>query len=220
MTDSGEERAYDNWAKYRSSWWTKYFQDGMAHFWPPQLDRPEPDASNYRWVSRSDVFEIAATGAEHRELHTAVAAYVWGVGFNSRNSIGRLVRAFTTNVETVESNLRAARATLVNEGAVAAYSSLLRGGAAQIKFMGPAYFTKYLFFIGYQSPEVTGLRPLILDKRVATALRARGVFGPKAGDGDWPSDLYGEYLSYCQDRNAGDPASIEAELFNEGRAAD
>jgi hypothetical protein len=97
---------------------------------------------------------------------------------------------------------------------------MLRGGEAQTKFMGPAYFTKFLFFIGYQNPAVAGLRPLILDKRVATELRARGVFGPKAGDADWPSNLYERYLTYCRDQNPNDPEAVEAELFLAGRAAD
>lgn len=44
-------------------------------------------------MSRNDVFAIAATESEHRERHTAVAAYVWGLGKNAYG-IGRLVRAF------------------------------------------------------------------------------------------------------------------------------
>lgn len=158
MTDAGE-RDYDNWAKYRSAWWTRYFTGELAHFWPPQLDQSEPDARGYRWLSRSGVFDIAATESEYRELHTAVAAYVWGVGFTARMSIGRLVRAFTANADVVENNLRTAATTLVSDGAVAAYASMLPGGAAQTKFMGPAYFTKYLFFIGYQHPAVTACAP-------------------------------------------------------------
>ena len=90
-----------------------------------------------------------------------------------------MVRAFTANADTVEDNLRAAAATLVNDSAVAAYDAMLSGGTAQTKFMGPAFFTKFLFFIGYQNPAVTGLRPLILDKRVVTALRARGCLAPR-----------------------------------------
>jgi hypothetical protein len=214
MTRTGEERPYDNWAKYRPEWWTRYFTGELAHFWPSQLDRPEPDKDGYRWVSRNDVFAIAATESGHRELHTAVAAYVWGLGKNAY-SIGRLVRAFTANADTVEE-----QPAIGGIDPVAAYGSMLSGGRAQTKFMGPAYFTKFLFFIGYQNPAVNGLRPLILDKRVATALRSRNVFGPKAGDGDWPSGLYERYLAYCQQQNPDDPEAVEAELFNEGRAGD
>jgi hypothetical protein len=80
----------------------------------------------------------------------------------------------------VEDNLRRAASILTSEGAVAAYESMLRGGSSQTKFMGSAYFTKFLFFIGYQNPAVTGLRPLILDKRVvgpptSAALRVAGA---------------------------------------------
>jgi len=219
VTDTGEARSYDNWAKYKSDWWTRYFSGPLEHFWPPQLDQTELDEDGYRWVQRSGVFDIAATDAEHQELHTAVAAYVWGIGKNAY-SIGRLVRAFTTNADTVENNLRTAAEILRRDGAVAAYKSMLKGGAAHTKFMGPAYFTKFLFFTGYADPAVPGPRPLILDKRVATALRERGVFGPKAGDGDWPSNLYERYLSYCQDQKPDDPEAVEAALFNQGRAAD
>lgn len=214
-----EERAYDNWAKFKSSWWTKYFTGDLAHFWPQQLDDDEVDNKGYRWVSRDGVFAIAAADGEHRELHTAVAAYVWGLGKNAYD-IGRRVRAFTMNADTVENNLRTAASILETDGAVAAYESMLHGGAAQTHEMGPAYFTKFLFFIGYQNPAVTGLRPLILDKRVATALRHRGTFGPKAGNGGWPSDLYERYLTYCQEQNPDDPEAVEADLFNEGRATD
>jgi hypothetical protein len=219
MTNAGgEEKAYDNWAKYRSAWWTRYFTGELAYFWPSRLDESEPDAGGYRWISRSGVFDIAATESEHRELHTAVAAYVWGVGFNSRMSIGRLVRAFTTNAETVEGNLRRGATILAQEGAVAAYESMLAGGSAQTKYMGPAYFTKYLFFTGYQDTGAE-LRPLILDKRVASALRERGVFGPRAGNADWPGELYRRYLTYCHEQNPNDPVAVEADLFNEGRAS-
>ncbi|QEN15934.1 hypothetical protein ACRDU6_27475 [Mycolicibacterium sp. ELW1] len=220
MTDTGEERAYADWAKFKSSWWTdKYFTGGLAHFWPPRLDQLEPDKDGYRWLSRDEVFGIAATDSEHRELHTAVAAYVWGIAKNAY-LIGRLVRAFTTNGDAVESNLRLAASTLTADGAVAAYESMLPGGPAHIKYMGPAYFTKFLFFTGYRNSAVAGLRPLVLDMRVATALRSRGVFGPKVGDGGWPSSIYERYLTYCQAQNPDDPEAVEEELFNEGRAAD
>lgn len=216
VTPVAVERAYDNRSKYRSAWWTRYFKEELSYFWPPRLDEPGHDESGYRWLSRSDLFALAATVSDHPELHTAVAAYVWGVGKNAY-SIGWLVRAFTTNAETVEDNLRRAASILERDGAVAAYESMQSNGPAKTKFMGPAYFTKFLFFAGYHHPAVMGLRPLILDKRVATALRARGVFGPRAGDTGWPSDLYERYLVYCEQQNPDDPESVEVELFNEGR---
>lgn len=216
---STEERPYSNWAKYRSEWWTRYFSDGLVHFWPPELDQLELDDNGYRWISRDDVFRIAATESDHRELHTAVAAYVWGLGKNAY-SIGRMVRAFTANADTVEQNLRTAAAIQATEGTVAAYEAMLPGGVAKTKHMGPAYFTKFLFFVGGRNPAGDGLRPLVLDSRVATALRARGIFDPEVGNDSWPSELYRRYLDYCQQQNPDDPEAVEAELFTEGRAAD
>lgn len=214
---STDERPYSNWAKYRSEWWKRYFSDELAHFWPPTLDQLEIDDNGYRWISRDDVFRIAADESEHRELHTAVAAYVWGLGKNAY-SIGRMVRAFTANAETVEDNLRKAAALQASEGTVAAYEALRQGGALNTKHMGPAYFTKFLFFVGGRNPAGDGLRPLVLDSRVATALRARGIFGSKVGSGDWSSELYRRFLVYCQEQNPHDPEAVEAELFTEGRA--
>lgn len=127
------------------------------------------------------------------------------------------VPALTTNADTVEDNLRRVAAILADDGPAAAYESMLAGGSNQTKFMGPAYFTKFLFFTGYRDAGVE-LRPLILDRRVATALRERGVFGLKAGNADWPSELYRRYLTYCHEQNPTDPAAVEADLFNEGRA--
>jgi len=61
------------------------------------------------------------------------------------------------------------------------------------------------------------LKPLILDRRVARALRGRGVFGPKTGNTNWPSHLYRTYLEYCREQNPKDPAAVEKSLFNEGK---
>lgn len=200
---------------YLPVWWQRYFTGDLAHFWPPQLDAKVKDDGS-PVLSRDNVFAIATTNAEHRELHTAVAAYVWGIGKNAY-SIRWMVRAFTRNTDVVEDKLRLAASVLENDGPVAAYKAMFRGGEANMKFMGPAYFTKFLFFIGYKDTAAE-LRPLILDKRVATALRKRPDFPLQPRDGDWPSTVYEQYLTYCRDQNSDDPEAVEIALFNEGRA--
>lgn len=215
MTELGEETYYDH-AKYKSWWWKeKYFTGDLEYFWPPELDETEVDKDGYRLLSRNAVFKIAATETEHRELHTAVAAYVWGVGVKSLHTIGWRAKAFTANGTTVETNLKLAASILTSEGAVAAYQSMLTGPARTLH-MGPGYFTKFLFFMGYRDPSVPGLRPLILDSRVAEALMHREVFAPKAGSSGWPSNLYERYLTYCQAENPEEPEAVEVELFNAG----
>jgi hypothetical protein len=211
-------------ARYRSEWWTRYFNDDndndMAYFWPSQLDEPELGERGYRRVSRSNVFAIASTDSGHRELHTAVAAYVWGVAHWAFQVRWR-VRAFTLNRETVEAKLRTAATMLEHSGPVEAYDSMLAGdtgpGGTRIPHMGPAYFAKFLFFIGYHDPA-HDLRPLILDRRVATALRQRGVFDQAAPNEAWPTSLYEQYLTYCHTERPDNPQDVEIDLFNEGGA--
>jgi hypothetical protein len=199
------------WAKYRSEWWKLYFTGDLAHFWPSQLDQTELDDNGYRWISRDDVFAIAA---DDSALHTAVASTVWGVG-KWAFRVGRFVKPFTKNRETVEGNLQRSAAALAADGPVAAYEAMIRGGSASTRFMGPAYFTKFLYFSGYRS--AADLKPLILDRRVARGLRARDAFGPNSGDTNWPSHMYRTYLEYCHEQNPDDPAAVEMALFNEGK---
>ncbi len=206
-----DQPAEGTWAKYRSEWWKLYFTGDLAHFWPSQLDQPALDDNGYRWISREDVFAIAA---EDSALHTAVASTVWGVG-KWAFRVGRFVKPFTRNREIVEANLERAAAVLAADGPVAAYQAMIRGGSASTAFMGPAYFTKFLYFRGYRS--AADLKPLILDRRVARGLRGREVFGPKTGDTNWSSNLYRTYLEYCHEQNPNEPAAVEIVLFNEGK---
>lgn len=218
MADAPEGREYASWAKYRSAWWTKYFGGELARFWPSYLDDLRQDEDGYCWLTRDDVFAIAAARSSSWELHTAVAGYVWGIGKNAF-LISRMVRAFTTNAGSVEQNLQAGAAILARDGVIAAYDAMKPGGVARTRFMGPAYFTKFLFFAGGRVRGVDGLHPLVLDKWVATALRARGIFAPGVGDSGWSTELYRRYLVYCQEQDPADPESVEVELFGEGRSS-
>jgi hypothetical protein len=213
-----DEPDYAIAARYRSEWWTRYLDNDLAYFWPAQLDKPEPDERGYRWVSRDDVFAIASTDSDHRELHTAVAAYVWGVA-HWAFQVRLRVRAFTLNSSTVEAKLRRAASILEHGGPVEAYDVMLGGDTGpdgtRIPHMGPAYFTKFLYFIGYHD-HAHDMRPLILDRRVATALRQRGEFDQAAPNEAWPTSLYEQYLTYCHNENPDNPQQVEVELFNEG----
>lgn len=201
--------------KFRSEWWLRYFDGDYADCWPPALDALTEDDRKYRWISRDVVFGIAEAPSQCPELHTAVAAYVWGVNKNVFQ-VGRLVRGFTRNREAASDKLRTAAAIMAADGPVAAYRAMSSGGVARLPYMGPAYFTKFLYFNGYRNDSLA-VRPLILDKRVATALRRREVFPPNAPNAGWASGLYESYLNYCHDLNPADPAAVEIELFEQGR---
>ena len=83
--------------------------------------------------------------------------------------------------------------------------------------MGPAYFTKFLFFIGYHHPA-HDLRPLILDKWVATALRQRGVFDQSCPERAGRHRSTSSTSRTATTKIQGNPEAVEIELFNEGGA--
>lgn len=135
----------------------------------------------------------------------------YAIPFKATFQVGRLVRAFTRH-DDVESRLRSARATLLADGPVAAYEAM-RFGDARIKFMGPAFFTKFLYFTGYQDPGYDqALRPLILDNRVAKSLLRWDPAGDWATVG-WGSSAYDSYLRIAHEQEKLSPEQAEFVLF-------
>ncbi|MGW5480918.1 8-oxoguanine DNA glycosylase OGG fold protein [Streptomyces sp. NPDC004008] len=170
--------------------------------WPSALSgsaEPKPTA-----LSRAQVLEVARAGANaSRWTETLVAGYVWGQGDNGYGAyrLGEILRD-----SSVEAVLGRAVAVLADEGAVAAYRRL-RGA---IRGLGPAFFTKFLYFVGGAIPDVPGPRPLVLDQRIARVVRAYATqVGEEAGleqparlatwlwsDGGWTPHRYGVYLRW------------------------
>ncbi|CAM5576594.1 hypothetical protein SBADM41S_04923 [Streptomyces badius] len=68
----------------------------------------------------------------------------------------------------VEAVLAQTIALLATDGAVAGYRRL----SGAIAGLGPAFFTKFLYFAGGAVVDAPGPRPLILDQRIARVLRA------------------------------------------------
>lgn len=180
--------------------WKRLLPDSTL--WPPELD-----AAGHV-VTREAVFAVCGNGDVTRGL---VAACVWGAGTGAQ-SMHRRVRVFTHNERNVLGFRLAAALELLREtGPVAAYDALL--GRLRIAHLGPAFFTKFLYFAGYDAG--TEPRPLILDRFVARGLRAGW---PSTG---WTSGQYGEYLRHAQvwARESGTtPDAVELALFRAGKA--
>lgn len=71
---------------------------------------------------------------------------------------------------------------------VAAYEALYPSGRTLLKYLGPAFFTKFLYFSGRGGAT----HPCaILDRVVATALRNRGWDGLRSAG--WSAATYGQY---------------------------
>ncbi|GAA2837246.1 hypothetical protein GCM10010441_72030 [Kitasatospora paracochleata] len=155
-------------------------------------------------VSRAQV--VAAVGAAAGRgawAEALVASYVWGQGRTGYgpHRLGRILAEPRT-----EDRLARAAGTLLDRGAVAAYREVDRA----VKGLGPAFFTKYLYFVDRALGPAPGFSALILDQRVARVLRARATrVGteaalPSAGevarwtwsDTGWTAHRYEVYLRW------------------------
>ncbi|MEV4680698.1 hypothetical protein [Streptomyces kurssanovii] len=185
-------------------------------WWPAELDDC-PRVGRRPHVDRRTVFGTArrANTSEGRR-HLLVAALVWGSGTRAQ-SVARRARTFTeSSTQDIESRLEAGLCLLREQGAVAAYFAF--NNDQKIRQLGPAFFTKVLYFAGHEQ-HVGPWRPLILDSVVARALRAADPGTRWRGTG-WTTPRYDRYLSLVHDhaREAGVlPDQVEAALFNYGK---
>lgn len=134
-----------------------------------------PFASAARQASRRDVTDVArnGTGGEFLPLLAASLAWGWGTRGLGPTRLSWILNGNSrwTALPRPETNrrLRAAVDELGNGGAVAAYRLLCSGGG-RIPGLGPAFFTKLLYFADRARPGPT--RSLILDARLAARMRS------------------------------------------------
>ncbi len=200
---------------FKPSWWRRYVE---PPWWPEALDRlPEVlGRPGYRRITRRDVFALSVDRTPEGRVGLLLGAYIWGTG-ESAFLVGRRVRTFTrTPIEAVGKRLVTAADLMHTAGPIAAYESLLSRQANHVKFMGPAFFTKYLYYAGGLQPT-TRPQPLILDKFVARALDANFGGWALRGNG-WSGATYGRYLRLAaemaeQEGSPATPAGVEFALF-------
>ncbi|MFJ7147601.1 hypothetical protein ACIQVT_05270 [Streptomyces sp. NPDC100445] len=186
-------------------------------WWPDELDDC-PTVGGRPRVDRETVFGIARRAdTPQGRRHLLTAALVWGTGTKAQ-SVARRARIFTSpRSQDIEAHLASALGLLRREGAEAAYSAFRE--TRRIKFLGPAFFTKVLYFAGHeQCDPVVAPRPLILDRYVALALRAEAP-DEKWRLGGWTTQRYLRYLTFAHDqaqRVGVRPDQIEAALFARG----
>ncbi|MBB5936086.1 8-oxoguanine DNA glycosylase OGG fold protein [Streptomyces zagrosensis] len=155
-------------------------------------------------ISRLQVATTVRDAVARGEWLTAlVAPYVWGqgtVGYGPHRLQEILADPATADA------LALASAALHAKGAVAAYGVL--DGA--VKGLGPAFFTKALYFLSLAMDPPPTPSPLILDQRVARVLRAHatrvgldlgwewaaGVAAWIWSDGGWSPHRYGVYVEW------------------------
>lgn len=115
----------------------------------------------------------------------------WGSGTRNRNNRTR-IQSMAEDPAGKVAVLREA-ATLCWTDPEGAYALLHRGRRATIRGLGPAFFTKVLYVAGAGAPDHPSL---ILDARVARALRAAGW--ESLPTGEWLSSDYKRYAELVE----------------------
>jgi hypothetical protein len=208
-----DDEVLGQWCDFKASWWEKYVP---VELWPSGLTGlpSSTDRPGYQRINRQDVFALAADNTPQGRVGLLLGAYIWGTG-PSAFLVGRRARTFTrTDIDEIGQRLQAVDRLLASEGPIAAYASLTRGAPNSIRFLGPAFFTKYMYFAAGHLTDVSP-SPLILDRKVARALR-KAHAGWSIGTHGWSADTYGRYLDYAHGlavRQRVSPGAVELALF-------
>ncbi|MEV8092538.1 hypothetical protein [Streptomyces nigra] len=186
----------------------RYTPSRWAHITPWPTTLASTSAGGDAALSRAQVASTVADALRREAFREAlVATYVWGKGKRgtpggSGPSALQKILAF----DGLDTALATAVTALGEHGAPQAYAALQR----QAPGLGPAFFTKFLYFTGITVPPARGPRPLILDRVLARRLRQlAAAVGRESGhdvdgsiaawvwsDGNWSPHRYQVYLSF------------------------
>ncbi|MDO8151849.1 hypothetical protein [Isoptericola sp. b408] len=192
----GREALLEQDVRFRPRWWTTRVP---ASGWLDDLPE-DPPGGDYRRISRGRVLD-AADGSDDWEARTLLAAGVWSAGDRALVA-SRGARALGgTEPSELLSRLRLAAKHLgTGRGAVDAYRSMLRGGSAHVKHLGPTLISTYLYAADFGNRGgVRGGDALVLDRFVVRALNDHhGWSVPE--DGPWSADLYARWLDVATEQ--------------------
>lgn len=196
--------------RFRPIWWTSRVPAEWAGFLNelPALDR------GYHRISRADLLQSSASHLPR----ALVASYVWGTG-SSAFLVPRRARVFRENDSTlIAEYLHRAVEDVRRGNTVTAYDSMLRGHPNYLKYLGPSFFTKFLY-----AADAKGVEPgraLILDRFVARALRRHHRWEIPE-NGPWGPDCYERWLDHAHrvaQQEGVRPDAVEMAYFNDGRS--
>ncbi|MBO1765930.1 hypothetical protein [Allobranchiibius sp. GilTou38] len=128
-------------------------------------------------LTGGDLFRLAQPASRSDATDNDVLTFLWhvlarGTGPSQRGNRQR-IEAFVPPAarERNVARLKEANSHARDGDVAAAYRCLIRRGGGQIRGLGPAFFTKLLYFSSEGTP---GTRCLILDARVAESLAEAG----------------------------------------------
>lgn len=189
-------RIYEHWIPVNPEWWNSQLTVRDLPGGPLQVTL---DAGNRAGISRGALFELASMAdSSDGVLQLLWHTLAWGGGKRARLMSKRL-DSVAANPEGAASALRSAAVT-ANTSPADAYEMLYPSGRTLLKYLGPAFFTKYLYFAG---GGAVGYPCAILDRVVATNLRSRGWDGLRSAG--WSPVTYEQYckLLACWASDAG-----------------
>ncbi|HRD10792.1 MAG TPA: hypothetical protein PLI79_02915 [Mycobacterium sp.] len=204
--------------RFKPAWWT----DRVPADWGSFLDQlpPAEGGRGYRSITRADL--LAAAAGPDRDTaglgRALVAGYVWGTG-SWGFLVGRRARVFRDNSrERIFDALVTAGGVLAGGDTEAAYALLSRGQEKHLPWLGPSFFTKFLY-----AADAKGQQPgraLILDRFVAKALNQKHSWGISER-GPWSAATYTRWLDHAHALAASAekrPDAVEMAYFKYGRA--
>ncbi len=159
-------------------------------------------------ITRGDLFSLAAasSGSPTDTLALLWHTLAWGAGGKVRQVLNRM-DSVAKDRSAAALALRTA-AQLSHGDPDAAYDTLYPRGRAVIAYLGPSFFTKYLYFAGAGAPDHPSL---ILDSRVASALVDLG-WSSLHPEGGWPAVTYQRYCTLLA-RWAHEAGNLRPDLF-------
>lgn len=213
LTFKNEQDVLGQGFKFRPRWWTDRLPEAE---WGEFLSRLPALDREYHWIDRADLI-----ASNHGGLpNTLVACYVWGTG-GSAFLVGRRARVFRDNsVQRITEALKSAADILRESGPVDAYESLLRVGRNNLKFLGPSFFTKFLYVVDCRHGRPGDA--LILDRFVAIALNELHDWGISE-TGPWNTRTYERWIEHAKNVATGESEpvrtdSVEMAYFDYGRS--
>ncbi|OZD12011.1 MULTISPECIES: 8-oxoguanine DNA glycosylase OGG fold protein [Nocardiaceae] len=180
----------DHSIKVDLTWWNNSLRQLSAIDHPLEINgRDRGEVA----LARGHIFAAAQQLTNPEDVWPILwLSMAWGTG-SRRRLVHKRMRSFSLDRLRYQDALYAA-AALARTQPRAAYDAFLRDQKPLVTYFGPAFFTKYLYFAGRGNP---GHPSLILDSRVATALRLAG-WRSLDNRGSWPASTYQRYCDLIE----------------------
>ncbi|WP_153392683.1 8-oxoguanine DNA glycosylase OGG fold protein [Ornithinicoccus halotolerans] len=187
---SRHAHVHEHWVPVDPRWWDSRLTEHGLPGGPLQTPAGRDGRPG---ITRGQLFALAedtATGDTEAVLRLLWHVLAWGTGSGYRNQRARVGAVAALGSVEAATRLHGA-GKLAATDPVAAYQSMKPRGDHRIRELGPAFFTKYLYFAGAGDAEH---RAVIMDTVVATVLRDRYRWTTLSTLPQWRASTYRSYV--------------------------